>query len=326
MWYRTRTMISLDDIYAARTVIGGRLHRTPTLSATSLGAMADAELWVKAELLQRTGSFKVRGVLNKLAHLTPEERIRGVIGVSAGNHAQALAYGAALEGVPCTVVMPETAVRSKVEATRGYGAEVVLHGTTSIEAFAEYDRLLEARGLIPVHPFDDPHVIAGQGTVGLEMLEDTPHPETLDAVLVPVGGGGLISGIAVAIKESRPEVRVIGVEPEGAPSLSRALAAGRVERLDSVRTIADGLAAPFAGPHTLAIAQRYVDDIVLVSDDEIAAALRLTLERTKLQAEPAGAAGIAALLSGRCGLRPGARVVVGVCGGNIDRERLKELL
>jgi len=300
-------MISLDDIYAARTVIGDHLHRTPTLSATTLGAMAEVELWVKAELLQRTGSFKVRGVLNKLAHLTPEERARGVIGVSAGNHAQALAYGAALEGVPCTVVMPETAVRSKVAATRGYGAEVVLHGATSIESFAEYDRLLEARGLVPVHPFDDPHVMAGQGTVGLEMLEDTPHPETLDAVIVPVGGGGLISGIAVAIKESRPEVRVIGVEPEGAPSLSRAL-------------------APFAGPHTLAIAQRYVDRMVLVSDDEIAAALRLTLERTKLQAEPAGAAGIAALLLGRCGLRPGARVVVCVSGGNIDRERLKELL
>lgn len=316
-------MVTLDNIRAARTAIGGRLHRTPTFSATSLGEMAGVNLRLKAELFQKTGSFKARGVLAKLATLTPEERARGVIGISAGNHAQALAYGAACEGIASTVVMPTTAVQSKVAACRGYGAEVVLYGESTIEAFLEYDRLLEARGLTPVHPFNDPHVIAGQGTLGLELLEDTPD---LEAVVVPVGGGGLLAGIAIAIKENRPDVRVIGVEPEGAPGLTRALAAGRVVPLTSVQTIADGLAAPFTGDLTLEIARRYVDDVVLVSDAEIARALGLVLERAKLQGEPAGVAGVAALLAGKCGVRPGARVVTPICGGNIDRARLKELL
>jgi threonine dehydratase len=316
-------MVTLQDIHDARAILGSRLHRTPVLTATTLGAMAGVELLVKAELLQRTGSFKPRGVLTKLASLTPEERARGVIGISAGNHAQALAYGAAREGIACTVVMPATAVASKVAATRGYGAEVVLHGATTIEAFAEYDRLRTTRRLVAVHPFDDPHVIAGQGTVGLEILDDVPD---VDAVVVPVGGGGLIGGIATALKERRPDVRVVGVEPDGAPSLRCALDAGRVVPLPSVQTLADGLAAPFAGPLTLDIAQRYVDDVVLVSDDEIAEALRLTLERTKLQVEPAGAAGVAALLARRCGVRPGARVVAVLSGGNVDRARLKEIL
>lgn len=316
-------MISLADIHAARAIIADRLHRTPTLTATGLGAMAGVRLLVKAELLQKTGSFKPRGVLTRLAGLTAEERARGVIGVSAGNHAQALAYGAAREGIPCTVVMPATAVAGKVAATRVYGARIVQSGTTTIEAFAEYERLLATEGQVPVHPFDDPAVIAGQGTVGLEVLEDVPD---LEAVVVPVGGGGLLAGIAVAIKEQRPDVRVIGVEPEGAPSLSRALAAGRVEPLAAVQTIADGLAAPFAGPLTLEIAQRYVDEMVLVSDQEIAQALPLVLERTKLQVEPAAAAGVSALLGRRCALREGARTVAILSGGNIDRARLKELL
>ena len=316
-------MVTLQDIQAARGVIGGRLHRTPILSATTLGEMAGVELRVKAELLQRTGSFKPRGVFNKLAGLTREERTRGVACWSAGNHAQALAYGAAREGIVCTVVMPATAVESKVAATRGYGAEVILHGDTSIEAFAEYERLVAERGLTPVHPFDDPKIIAGQGTVGLEILEDAPDVE---AVIVPVGGGGLISGIAVAIKEQRPDVRVVGVEPAGAPSLARALAAGRVERLSSVATIADALTAPFAGDLTLAIVQRYVDDVILVSEEEIGVALGLILERTKLQVEPGAAVGVAALLARRCGLPAGARVVAVLSGGNVDRARLKQLL
>src|SRR5256714_1525175 len=316
-------MVTLQGIEDARAILGNRLHRTPVLTATTLGAMAGVELLVKAELVQRPGAFKPGGVLTKLASLTPEERGRGVIGISAGNHAQALAYGAAREAIACTVVMPATAVASKVAATRGYGAEVVLHGATTIEAFVEYDRLRTARGLVAVHPFDDPHVIAGQGTVGLEILDDVPD---VDAVVVPVGGGGLICGLATALKEQRPGVRVVGVEPDGARSLTRALEAGRVVPLPSVQTIADGLAAPFAGPLTLDIAQRYVDDVVLVSDDEIAEALRLTLERTKLQVEPAGAAGVAALLARRCGVRPGARVVAGLSGGNVDRARLQEVL
>src|SRR2546423_11885431 len=237
-------MVTLQGIEDARAILGNRLHRTPVLTATTLGAMAGVELLVKAELLQRTGSFKPRGVLTKLAGLTPEERARGVIGISAGNHAQALAYGAAREGIACTVVMPATAVASKVAATRGYGAEVVLHGATTIEAFAEYDRLLQARGLVAVHPFDDPRVIAGQGTVGLEILEDVPD---VDAVVVPVGGGGLISGIALAIKSRRPEVRVIGVEAAGCAPYVAPLEHGELHPASQTQTIADRIAVQHPG-------------------------------------------------------------------------------
>jgi threonine dehydratase len=316
-------MVTLDDVRAARETIAGRLHRTPTVTATGLGAMAGVRLLIKAELLQKTGSFKPRGVLTRLAALTAEEQERGVIGISAGNHAQALAYGAAQAGVPCTVVMPATAVASKIAATRAYGARVVLHGETSIQAFAEYERLVQAEGQVPVHPFNDPQVIAGQGTVGLEILEEAPD---IDAVIVPVGGGGLLAGMAVAIRALQPGVRIVGVEPEGAPGLSRALAAGQVVPLTSVQTIADGLSAPFAGNLTLDIAQRLVDDVVLVSDQEIARALRLVLERTKFLAEAAAVAGVAALLARRCGVPEGARVLTVLSGGNIDRARLKELL
>jgi len=316
-------MISLDDVNRARRVIGDRLHRTPTLSQTTLGQMAGVSLWLKAELFQRTGSFKARGVLNKLSALGPEERARGVIGMSAGNHAAALAFGAALEGISATVVMPTSAPASKVAATRAYGAEVILHGATSVEMVDEYERLVALRGQTPVHPFADPLVMAGQGTIALEILEDVPN---LEAVIVGVGGGGLIGGIAAAIKGLAPHVRVVGVEPEGAPGMTRALAAGAVVRLSSVDTIADGLAAPFVGELGLAVALRYVDDVVLVSDAEIREAMALIMERAKLIAEPAGAAAYAALLAGRSGVRPDARVVVVVSGGNIDRARLKTLL
>ncbi len=316
-------MVTLDDIYGARGVIGARLHRTPILTSATLSRMTGLEVQLKAELLQKTGSFKPRGVLNKLAALTPEERARGVIGISAGNHAQALAYGAALEGIACTVVMPETAVAGKVAASRDYGATVIQYGASTIEAFAEYDRLRESGGYTAVHPFNDPLVVAGQGTVGLEIVEDAPD---LEAVVVPLGGGGLISGVALAIKLQRPDVRLVGVEPEGAPSMFRALGQGHIVALDSVRTIADGLAAPFTGELVLDIVRRYVDEVVLVSDAEIASAVGLLLERSKLLVEPAGAAGVAALLTGKGGLTAGTRVVAVLSGGNIDPARLKELL
>jgi len=318
-----RPMISLEDVLRARVVIGDRLHRTPTLSQATLGETAGVALWLKAELFQRTGSFKARGVLNKLASLTPEERTRGVIGMSAGNHAQALAFGAALEGIAATVVMPLNAPLSKVAATKAYGAEVIQYGATSVEMVDEYERLVAVRGMTPVHPFYDPLVMAGQGTLALEILEDVPDVE---AVIVGIGGGGLIGGVATAIKESAPHVRVIGVEPEGAPGMTRALAAGGVVRLTSVETIADGLAPPFVGELSLAVTQRYVDDVVLVSDAEIREAMIQILERAKLVAEPSGAAAFAALLARRAGVRPGARVVAVVSGGNIDHTRLKSLL
>ncbi|HET9002194.1 MAG TPA: threonine/serine dehydratase [bacterium] len=315
-------MTTLEDIRRARAAIAGRLHRTPLVRSTALGRLLDARLWLKAECLQKTGSFKVRGVLNKLAALSDEEKRRGLITVSAGNHGQAVAYGAAAEGLDCVVVMPSYASPAKIAACRGYGAEVLVDGDVH-EAFEKTRELEETRGLTLLHPYDDPLIIAGQGTIGLEIFEDLPGVHT---VLVPIGGGGLISGIAAALKLSRPDIRVIGVEPEGAPTLSRALEQGAPVRLDSVDTIADGLTGPIAGDLTLAAVQQFVDDVVLVSDAEIRDAMRLLLERTKLLAEPAGAAATAALLARRVTPAPDSEVVALLSGGNIDRERLKALL
>ncbi len=317
--------VTLADIEAARERIAGRVHHTPLLSSRTLGGRLGARVWLKAENLQKTGSFKARGALNRIATLSPEERARGIITVSAGNHAQGVAWAAAAAGVPATVVMAETATASKVAATRDYGAEVILFGPSSVESFAEMERLRRERGLTLVHPFDDPAIVAGQGTVGLEILDDLPElggGAAPDTVVVPIGGGGLIAGIAVAIKERRPGVRVVGVEPRGAAAMHEGLRAGRVVRLDRVDTVADGLTAPFAGELTLRIVRRYVDDIVLIDDAAILAGVRFLLERAKLLAEPAGAAAVGALLAGAVAPAPGSNVVALVCGGNVDLDRL----
>ncbi|HET8907749.1 MAG TPA: threonine/serine dehydratase [Ktedonobacterales bacterium] len=318
-------MVTLNDVLEAQRLIAGRVHRTPLLSAHSLGNMVSppVQLYVKAELLQKTGSFKARGALNKVLSLTDAQKRQGLITVSAGNHAQAAAWAGANEGVAVTVVMPEVAVRSKIEATRGYGAEVVLFGKTPTVLFDHAHQLERERGLHFIHAYDDPRIVAGAGTTGLEILEDLPDA---DVVIVPCGGGGLISGIAVAIKERRPQARIILVEPEGAPTMHNAVAAGKSVPLEKVSTIADGLTAPFAGELNLAIVQRYVDQMVLVTDDEISAALLLVLERCKFQAEPAAAASVAALLSGKTQVAEGEKVVAVLSGGNIDRDRLKSLL
>ncbi|MFI5271399.1 MAG: threonine/serine dehydratase, partial [Ktedonobacterales bacterium] len=288
-------LVAVDDIRAAAARIAPYLHRTPVMSATALGERVGARLVLKAELFQKTGSFKPRGALNTLLRLGDAERARGVISISAGNHAQGVAYAAGILGIAATVVMPDAAVRSKVEATRGYGAEVILHGSGK-DLLPKARALQAERGLTFIAPFDDPDVIAGQGTVGLELLEDAPG---LDVVVVPVGGGGLISGVAAAVKGLRPEARVIGVEPVGAACMMKSLRAGAAAQSDPPETIADGLAAPFAGELNFLHVQRLVDDVVLVTDDEIIAALRLLLERAKLQAEPSGAAAYAALLAGK---------------------------
>jgi threonine dehydratase len=318
-------MVTLQDIQEAQGVIAGRLHRTPILSASALGDMAPTpvRLFLKAELLQKTGSFKVRGALNKLASVDVERKRRGLITVSAGNHAQAVAWAAAAEGVPATVVMAETAAQGKVNATRGYGAEVVLFGSSMSGIFDHAHQIEHERGLLFIPPFDDPYIIAGQGTVGLEILEDIPEP---DVVIVPCGGGGLVSGIATAIKARRPQTRIVLVEPEGAPTMHTAVAKGEPVTLERITTIADGLSAPFAGALNLEIVQRLVDQMVLVTDDEIGAALGLIVERCKLVPEPAAAASVAALLSGKIQVAAGETVVAVLSGGNIDRERLKGLL
>jgi threonine dehydratase len=306
--------VSLDDVRRAREAIGGRLHRTPVLSSATLSRRVGAETWLKAELLQRTGSFKPRGVLTNLAALSPAEREAGVISISAGNHAQALAYGAAQEGIDCLVVMWQGASEAKVEATRGYGATVDLEAPGPTEAFERLEELAAATGRTLVHPFDGPRTIAGQGTVGLELAEDVPDA-TL--VVVPIGGGGLIAGVATAVKGLLPEARVIGVEPEISRAMHAALAAGEVVPVEP-RSVADGLNAPFAGATCLAVARDLVDDVVLVTEAEIEDGFRFLYERAKLACEPAGAAATAALFAGKVPLAADDRVVAIVSGGNVE--------
>ncbi|MGH2523738.1 MAG: threonine ammonia-lyase [Anaerolineales bacterium] len=315
-------MVTFDDILSARQVIAGKLHYTPVFRSETIGNRIGARLFLKAECFQKTGSFKPRGVLNRLQALSDEEKARGLITVSAGNHAQALAWGARQVGAACTVVMPANASRSKASAAEGYGATVILHGEMA-ETFAHMEQLRVERNLTLVHPFDDPRVIAGQGTVGAEIAEQVPDATK---AIIPIGGGGLIGGIALALKHLRPGIKVYGVEPVGADSMFRSRAAGHAVRLEKVNTIADGLSAPYASDLTYALNQQCVDDVVLVNDEQIAEALRLILSRAKLLVEPAGAAAVAALLAGKIPLQPDDLVVALASGGNIDLERLKTLL
>ena len=300
-----------DDVLEAAERIRGRVHRTPTFTSRTLGAQA----WLKAELFQRTGSFKARGVLNKLASLGVEEKERGVIGISAGNHAQALAWGSASEGIDCLVVMYASASPAKVAATRGYGAAVDLEAADAVEAFERLDAHIRETGRTLVHPFDDPLVIAGQGTLALELLEDAPDVET---IVVPVGGGGLVAGIAAAA----PDRRVVAVEPERSAAVHAALAAGHSVPV-TPESIADGLSAPFAGENALAVLQANGVESVLVSEAEIEAAFRFLYERAKLACEPAAAVGVAAILAGKIEAGPIAAVV---SGGNVSLETASAIL
>ncbi len=328
--------VPLAEIERAAQRIAGRVHRTPLLTSRAaaaeiergqgirLGAGTDnvPRLYLKAEHLQVTGAFKPRGAVNRATELTDDERARGLITISAGNHAMALAYAAAATGARVTVVMPEGATRSKVAAATGYGADVVLHGHDVGETVVRMRELEAERGLVYVPPFDDPYVIAGQGTVGLEIVADLPD---VDVVVTGIGGGGLISGVASAVKGLRPDARVIGVEPVGSQALTRGLAAGHPVDVRPV-SIADGLGAPFAGAWTLPIVRRLVDEVVLVEEAEIARGMRFALERMKQLLEPAGAAALGALLAGRVPLRDGETVCVVLSGGNVDLDRLPELL
>jgi len=324
-------LVGLDEVLTARERITGRVHRTPMLSSSTAARqlaaaggprLADDRLYVKAENLQKTGSFKPRGMVNRIVTLTPEERARGAITMSAGNAGQAYAWAGREAGVPMTVVMPAGANPTKVDACRGYGAEVVLEGEHVGDAYRALVRIRDERRLTFVHPFNDPAVIAGDGTAGLEVLEDLPD---VDVVVVGIGGGGLISGIATAIKERRPATRVHGVEPELADAMTRAFAAGEPVEIQP-HSVADGLGAPFAGDVTLAICRHYLDGIVLIDDATILGGLRFILERMKQVVEPAGAAALAAVMSGRIPIADGERVCVVASGGNVDVGRLGELL
>jgi threonine dehydratase len=312
----------VDEVHRAREVIGDRLHRTPLFTSATLSERVGATVLLKAELFQRTGSFKPRGMLNVLAHLSEEEKRRGVITISAGNAAQSLAYCAALEGIDCLVMMWQGASEVKLAATREYGGTVDLESADAAEAFERLHQLLEETGRVYVHSFDDLHLIAGHGTLGLELVEDVPD---LGTVVVPIGGGGLISGVATAVKGSRPEVRVVGVEPEESPAMHTALEAGQPVPVQP-RSIADGLNAPFAGQNTLAICRELVDELVLVTEDEIRAGMRFLYARAKLACEPAGAVTTAALLAGKLELEAGSTAVAVVSGGNVAPETAVAIL
>lgn len=305
--------LSREDVERAARAIAGRLHRTPLLTSRSLGP----NVYLKAELFQKTGSFKPRGMLAKLAALTPEEKARGIVTWSAGNAAQGAAFAAAQEGVACRVFMWAGASPAKVAATRAYGADVDLEAANPAEAHERLLAHVERTGQTFVHPFDDPTLQAGHGTLGLEVAEDVPDVST---VVVPVGGGGLIAGVATAL-----DCRVVGVEPESAATLTAALEAGAPVRIEP-RSLADGLNAPFTGERTLAVCRERVDEIVLVTDHEIAEAMRFLYARAKLACEPAGAAAVAALLAGKVRMEPGSPVVAVVSGGNIAAETAAAIL
>src|SRR5882724_2690570 len=308
--------VTLREVRAAREAIAGLLHRTPVVTSRTLSARTGFDMHLKLENLQKTGSFKPRGAVTTMKGLTAAERARGVITISAGNHAQGVAYAARALGCRATVVMPASASPAKAEAARGYGAEVILHGDIA-ETFARMNQLRDERNLVFIHPFDAPGTIAGQGTVALEILEDVPDA---DVVVAGIGGGGLASGLAVALHGARPGTRLIGVEPVGAPSMRRSFDEGKAVRLDTTDTIADGLAAPFAGTLNYEILKASGAEVILVTDDEIRTAMRFLLERCKTLAEPAGAAATAALLAGKIQAPPGSKVVSVVSGGNIGPE------
>jgi threonine dehydratase len=311
-------LIQLEAIRAAAGRASGKLHRTPIFSSRTLGERSGARLYLKCENFQKTGSFKPRGALNIVLSMAPDRRAGGLITVSAGNHAQAVAWAARAAGVPCTVVMPADAPRSKMDAVRDYGASIVAHADRA----TLFDRLHEEEartGAAFVHPFDDPIGIAGAGTVGLEIVDDVPD---VSCVLVPIGGGGLMAGVACAIKALKPACRVIGIELEAGPGMTPALAAGKPVAVTRPGTIADGLTPPFVGALPLEIARQALDEIILVSEEEILEAMRSLLLRAKLYVEGAGAAATAALLAGKVHLPDGATVVSIVSGGNADPERV----
>lgn len=306
--------VTIADVWQAYKFLKPIMHHTPLTPSRTMSEMTGADIYLKAEHMQRGGSFKARGAAYKISRLSKEQRNAGVIAASAGNHAQGVAIAAAEHKIPCTIVMPEIAPLAKVTATQGYGANVVLYGATYDDAYQHCLELQQASGATFVHAFDDPDVIAGQGTLGLEMLNDLTDA---DAIVVPIGGGGLISGIAIAARALKPDITIIGVQAEGAPSCYASLEAGEIKTSASIMTIADGIATRRPGDLTFSIIKRLVDEVVLVKDEAIINAVLLLMERCKMLVEGAGAIGLAALLSGAIQLK-GKKVLVPLTGGNID--------
>lgn len=315
-------MVDLNSIKQARDRIGKMIHRTQLMSSRTLSLMTGNIVYLKPENLQKTGAFKIRGALNAVLSLDPQKGKRGIITASSGNHGQAVALAGAMSGYPATVVMPENASSAKVEAVKGYGAEVIFKGTSSKERIEKAEELCREKGLTFIHPFNDPLVIAGQGTIGLEILEDMPQ---VKQVLVPIGGGGLISGIATAIRNTRPDVKVIGVEPEQSNSMYLSVKEEKRQELKNITSLADGLKTTIPGTNTFHLVQKYVDSILLVSEEDITKAVLFLLERCKMLVEPSGAVTVAALLSSKIPAEKEKTVAV-LSGGNVSLDVLSTIL
>ncbi len=316
------TQPTLEDIKLARKRLQGITQETPLDASATFSALTSNQIYLKLENLQKTGSFKLRGAFNKIANLSEEERNRGVIAASAGNHAQGVAYAARYHGAPCTIVMPESASLAKVAATQGYGAKVVLHGSTYDEAYAHALELKDKYSLTYVHAFDDPYIVAGQGTIGLEILEQMPN---VNAILVPMGGGGLAGGIAIAVKSLRPDVKIYGIEASASACFRYSLDVGHLEGVIPTPTIADGIAVGKPGQLTYNLALQYIDDVITVEEEEISRAMVLLMERSKLVVEGSGAATLAAVLYKKIPDNLG-NVVLVLSGGNVDVTVLSRII
>ena len=310
-----------EDIVKADSMRGGEIRKTPLLYSSTFSELTGAEIYLKAEFQQKTGSFKIRGAFYKINSLSIEEKKRGVVAASAGNHAQGVAFASALENIPCTIVMPKNASPAKVAATRGYGAKVVLEGTNYDESSAKAKEIAQNTGATMIHAFDDPQIIAAQGVIGLEILDDLP---SVEEVYVPIGGGGLAAGTLIAIKEKNPNVKVIGVQSRSFPSMYESVENGKITVSGGARTIADGISVKVPGQITFGIIKNMIDDIVLVEDTDITKAMFLLMERMKFVVEPAGAASLAYLLA----KKPPAKkkIVVILAGGNVDMYLLGQIV
>ncbi len=300
---------------------GGKIKKTPLISSSAFSKITGSDIHLKAEIRQRTGSFKIRGAYYKILTLSDEQKRHGVVAASAGNHAQGVAYASSIEGIPCTIVMPKNASPTKVMATNMYGANVILEGTNYDESFTKAKQVAEQTGAIMIHAFDDPQIIAAQGVIGLEILDDLPD---VDEIYVPIGGGGLAAGILIAIKETHPGVKVVGVQSESFPSMYESVKKGSQVTVDGSITIADGMSVKVPGSITFDVIRDLIDDVVLVSDAEIIDAMFLLMERTKFVVEPAGAASLAYLISKKPS--PGKKVVAILAGGNVDMYLLGQIV
>ena len=312
-------MINIADIKKAYSNISSNIHRTPISTSTYLSQKFNSNFFFKQELFQKTGSFKIRGVLNKLSSLTTDQLKNGVVSLSSGNHAQAVAYGSKIYNISSTIVMPTYSTKSKIEATKGYGAKVIITDEDLISVVNEIQKETNAT---LIHPFDDDYIIAGQGTLGLEITEDMPD---IDHIFTAIGGGGLISGICIAMKAHNPKIKIIGIEPEGADGMRQSLEKKKPVTLDSINTIADGLSAPFIGKRNFEIVQKHIDELITVSDKEIIESMWLIFERTKLFVEPSAAAGLAPILFDKYKLPINSKAMFILCGGNIDKEKLIQI-